>query len=134
MKRNLFIGLGGVFGAMIRFHAKGVTTPYHGLLPLNTLLTNLLGCFLLALILTFAYEVLEIDAALRLGIATGFLGALTTFSTLCKEAFTLFYAGHAMEALLYLLLSTLLGASSVYLGIWVSRALIHNWVHQRRSL
>ncbi len=124
MKRTLFIGCGGLLGAIIRFHGKGVALPYQGPLPLNTLLTNLLGCFLLALILTLAYEVLEMDTNLRLGIATGFLGALTTFSTLCKETYQLASEGSPHFALLYLLLSTVLGIGAVYAGLWTARVLI----------
>jgi fluoride ion exporter CrcB/FEX len=64
----------------------------------NTLVVNLVGCFLLAAILTLALEVLEISSDLRLGVSTGFIGAFTTFSTLCKEILIMASQGYYLTA------------------------------------
>ncbi|MGE5493729.1 MAG: fluoride efflux transporter FluC [Burkholderiales bacterium] len=55
-------------------------------------------CFLLALIMSVALELLELNSNLRLGIATGLLGAFTTFSTICKEASSLIFQGLYFQA------------------------------------
>lgn len=79
---------------------------------------------MLALLLTLALEIFEIDESIRLGIATGFLGGYTTFSTLCKETVTLLVSGYYFSAITYLTMSTVLGLAAVYLGIVVAREVI----------
>ncbi len=49
--------------------------------PLATFVVNVSGCFILGLFLTLATERLPVDPRLRLFLATGFVGAYTTFST-----------------------------------------------------
>ena len=93
MRKYIFIAIGGMLGAILRYFIKNIHIyNYKEAIPINTLLINVSGSFLLALILTIAFEIFEFDADLRLGIATGFLGAYTTFSTLCKETVNLMNA------------------------------------------
>ena len=81
---ELFIAIGGMLGSISRFAIKNIHMwNYHENTSLNTLFINITGSFLLALILTIAFEVWNFDPDILLGIATGFLGAYTTFSTLC---------------------------------------------------
>lgn len=117
MKRFLLIGIGGFLGAVLRAVVKNqLLVPYSMLFPWNTLLINVLGSFLIALFLTICMEVVEVDSDIRLCIATGFIGAFTTFSTVCKEAVKLLQHGQAAIAMTYLLVSILLGLSAVYAG------------------
>lgn len=61
-----------------------------GYLPYGTLAANLAGAFLLLFLMTIFLELLPLGRpALRLGLATGFLGSFTTFSTLSRELFEL---------------------------------------------
>ena len=46
----------------------------------------------------------------------GFLGAFTTFSTMCKETVQLMSSGLHILAFLYILLSILLGLGAAWLG------------------
>lgn len=122
MKRYLYIGIGGVFGAIARYVIKNIHIyGYQGLIPMNTLLINVLGSFLLALLLTSASEILYLDMDIRIGIGTGFLGAFTTFSTMSKEAVALMRSGHYSYAVFYLGLSTILGLAAAYLGVIAAR-------------
>lgn len=84
----VYIGVGGFLGAIARF-ALGqlIGTINQTAFPWGTLTINLLGSFVLGFFLTVALEQLSISAELRLGIATGFLGAFTTFSPLCGGIF-----------------------------------------------
>lgn len=119
------MAVGGFLGADARFFLKSIQIlDYNGSFPLNTMLINILGCFLLAAILTLAFEIMEFDADIRLGVATGFLGAFTTFSTLCKETADLLATGHYASAFSYVALSTLLGLLSAYLGTVAARETI----------
>jgi len=125
MRKYIFIGAGGFVGAISRFYIKGLPIGrYDGTLPLNTLIVNIAGCFLIGLFLTVALEIWELDTNIRLGISTGLLGALTTFSTLCKEIYTLILQGEYLTAAIYVTISSVLGLSAVYLGVIVAREVI----------
>lgn len=90
MKKYIYLGLGGLFGAVLRMIIKNSDKfMYKEVFPLDTLIVNILGCFLIALFMNICIELVEIDPDLRLGIASGFIGALTTFSTVCKEIVSL---------------------------------------------
>lgn len=129
MRKYIYIGLGGILGAILRYLIKGVHIYYyHENVPLNTLLINAAGSFTLALVLTVAFEVWEFDANVRLGIATGFLGAFTTFSTLCREAVELIYHGDYFPAVSYMAVSAMLGIAAVYFGIVLARETVSKLV------
>lgn len=124
MKNCLYIGLFGFLGAVLRFFIKSINIcSYKEAVPISTIIINVTGSFILALIFT-TFEVIKVKEEIRLGIATGFLGAFTTFSTLCKDAITLINNGLYFSALSYVTVSTLLGLCSAYLGIIVGREYI----------
>ena len=124
MKKNLLILLGGSIGAGLRFAIKNEPSiRLKNDFPLNTLIINLIGCFLIGMILTVAFEYYEMDADVRLGIVTGFIGAFTTFSTMCKEIYVLMTTGHPIVGLVYCLFSLLAGFLMVILGVSITRIL-----------
>ncbi len=134
MRKYIYIGIGGFIGAILRFIIKDFFSgQYQGSFPFDTLLINTLGCFLLALIMSVALEVLELSSNLRLGIATGLLGAFTTFSTICKEASSLIFQGLFFQAILYAASTLLLGFIAIYLGIAVSREIMRARVERKKS-
>ena len=54
----MFIGIGGMLGAILRYLSEGVQIyHYHENVPLNTFIINVTGSFMLALVLTVAFEV-----------------------------------------------------------------------------
>ena len=79
-------------------------------LPLGTLIANILGCFLIGLF----YNHVE-SKEVYLILATGFCGGLTTFSTLNDELQRLLSNKKAFYS--YLLLTYLLGFLAIFLGI-----------------
>lgn len=101
----------GAIGALTRFAVH------------DTLLVNTLGCFALALLLAAATApALRSHPALRAGLAAGFLGAFTTFSTLCGEIADRFLAGDPLAALGSAALSLALGVLAVFAGHRAGRA------------
>jgi len=122
MKKYVWIGCGGFLGAVLRYLIKGIQIyGYHEAVPLNTLFINVSGTFALALIMTLALEIFELDADIRLGVTTGFLGAYTTFSTLCKEVVGLMRNGAYFSAISYLTVSAVLGLGAAYFGTVLAR-------------
>ena len=121
MRKYIYISIGGALGAVLRLAI--MRNPYNGNFPLNTLAINIVGTFILALFLTTAYETMEIDVYLRLGVSTGFLGAFTTFSTLCKETASLMVSGEYILAISYIIVSAMLGLAAAYFGVALARGM-----------
>ena len=124
MRKYLYIGIGGFLGAIFRFAVRNVQLADHKVnIPLNTLFVNISGCFFLAFLLAAAFSFLELDADIRLGLATGLFGAYTTFSTLCKETAQLLENGMYLTSFAYISLTVLLGFFAAYAGFVTARAL-----------
>ena len=80
----LFIGAGGFFGAISRFLiATGIQKFSGSLFPLGTLSVNVLGSFIIGLAAMFFAQ--NVQPEYKAFVITGFLGALTTFSTFSLE-------------------------------------------------
>lgn len=120
MRKWIGISLGGALGAMLRYLIRGIILiPDAGAFPLNTLLINVVGSF--ALLLTTVSGIFTLKPDLRLGLTVGFLGAFTTFSTVCREIALLLSDGSFGMALLYALSTVLLGLLAAYLGYTLAR-------------
>lgn len=114
----LYIGFGGAAGAAARYLISILLKDYGG--PASTLIANLTGCFLIGLLLTISLEILALSGEMRTGIAVGFIGALTTFSTFTVEVFQLFLSGEILKAVVYPAVSGAAGLLSAYAGVAVA--------------
>ena len=124
MKKYAYIAAGGMLGALARYGTKlFILFPGKWDFPFNTLMVNLAGCFLIALVLTATMDYLEVSDDLKMGITTGFIGAFTTFSTLCRETFQLLSDDRLIAGLAYAALSVALGLGSVFLGVMAAHGL-----------
>jgi CrcB protein len=122
MSRFLVVGLGGFLGAIARYGvALLVGTFWTREFPLATLLINVTGSFVLGLFSTLAAERLDVDPRLRLFVATGFVGAYTTFSTFEYETHRLAETGAVWWGLLNVVTSVAVGYAAVQLGVWLAR-------------
>lgn len=83
------VGVGGAVGAWLRWGLGIALNPLMPTLPLGTLTANLVGGYLIGLAIEFFTQHAGLAPELRLLFITGFLGALTTFSTFSAEAVTL---------------------------------------------
>lgn len=89
--------------------------------PYATLAANLLGSFAIALVVELSLRASAFPPNLRLGLTTGFMGGLTTYSTFNLETTTMAAQGQTGRALLNLL-ATLAGcALAGLLGLWLAR-------------
>ncbi len=82
------IGVGAVLGAWMRWGLGVLLNPVFPTLPLGTLTANLFGGLVIGMMMGGA-EPLGLSPNVRLLVTTGFLGALTTFSTFSAEAVAL---------------------------------------------
>ena len=132
MRKYIYIAVGGMLGAMSRFGFKDINIwDFHGIFPIHTLFVNITGSFFLLMLLTIAFEILDFDADIRLGIATGFLGAYITFSTLCKETVSLMMTGEYITASLYILASAVLGIAAAYQGLLSAKKIIGKLIGEK---
>jgi len=115
------IFVGGVAGALARAGLDEVV-PWNGHdWPWSTFLANVAGTLLLGYIATRLQERLPPSTFRRPLLATGFCGALTTFSTLQIELVELAREGHAGLAAAYLAASVGCGLLVVYIVTALTR-------------
>ncbi|KAB1067208.1 fluoride efflux transporter CrcB [Tamlana haliotis] len=85
MKNLLLVFIGGGFGSVLRFligkHFNSIETG----IPYGTFSANILGSFLIGIILGLAAKHNAINHNHTLLLATGFCGGFTTFSTFIYE-------------------------------------------------
>lgn len=94
----LAIALGAAIGANLRWAIGLGLNSFLPTLPPGTLVANLLGAFLIGLAIATFTAMPELSSFWRLMIVTGFLGALTTFSTFSAEIFTQIQDGRLLWA------------------------------------
>ena len=105
------VGLGGFIGALLRFLIAIRLNKEEGM-PLGTLIVNLIGSFLIGVLIG-----LELPRFWTIFLASGFVGSLTTFSTLIKEFLLLWRGGKRNEFYLYIVYTVVFGVLLTYIGI-----------------
>ncbi len=116
------IGVGAAFGAWSRWGLGLLLNSLHPAMPLGTLAVNLIGGYLIGIVMAVLSGEHSISPEMRLLITTGFLGGLTTFSTFSAESVDLLTRAqygwasvHIMSHLFGSLLMTALGFLSIQL-------------------
>lgn len=122
----IFVATGGALGAVSRYAvALWATSRLPPSFPWGTLMVNLLGCLLIGL-LAVAVGALPLSQQEHLKplVLTGFLGALTTFSTFCFESWRDIEAGRLLVPAVNIVGSCLVGLLLVALGLRLGRLLL----------
>ena len=111
------VGCGGFLGAISRYIISIYTSKqFLFKIPLGTLIVNVLGGFLIGLIMELTIKNNFISPQLKLFLTTGIMGGLTTFSTFSYETILLIKAGTIFFAILNILLNLILSLLGVVLG------------------
>lgn len=87
------VGVGAALGAWLRWGAAALLNPVFPTVPLGTLAVNLGGGYLIGIAVAAFPQHAAWPPEIRLLVITGFLGALTTFSTFSAEVVGLFMRG-----------------------------------------
>lgn len=118
---NVFlVGVGGFFGAVSRFSvSQFINKKFSFTFPIATLFINLLGSFLLGLMIG-----LGIGGSAFLLMGTGFMGAFTTFSTFKLEGIQLHLEKRKRDFLIYNVVSYAGGILLAYIGLEVGHSFL----------
>ena len=119
MKQTLIVGLGGFLGSILRYKLGGLILHHSQSwrFPLSTFTVNVLGCLTIGILAGLAERRDLFSADTRLFLFTGLLGGFTTFSAFSYEGVYLLRRGEPTIALLYALLSVVVGFGAVWLSI-----------------
>lgn len=118
--RVVLVALAGAAGALCRY-GIGLVVGERSF-PWSTLAINVVGSFLLGLLLTMAAS-RQWSPQVTTPIAVGFLGAFTTFSTFAWEGVSLGRADRLYLAAGYIALSVSLGIGAAVVGVRVGQTL-----------
>lgn len=109
--------LGGSMGAALRYSVSLLCQHWRcATLPWATFIVNILGCFLLGLLMGLAERHSQFSGGTYLLLTVGLCGAFTTFSTFTSDTFRLADNGQWLIALTYITASIVIGFVMFYLG------------------
>ena len=120
MKQLLLVFLGGGVGSALRYLVVKYVGTWNAL-PIGTLAVNVLGSFLIGIVLGLSLKQQFLSGNSFLLLATGLCGGFTTFSAFSLENQHLLNSGHFLAFVLYTVSSILLGILAVYLGLYFCR-------------
>jgi CrcB protein len=117
----IFFGAG--FGALLRAAFNLVTVNAASVIPLGTLMANLVGGYLVGIAVAFFGSNPNLSPEWKLFVITGFLGGLTTFSSFSAEVVSFLQRGEYTWALGTALLHLVGSLVLTFLGIFTYQAL-----------
>lgn len=120
----LALACGGAVGALTRYAISLAVPVAGGQFPWATFAINVTGSAALGFLLVLLLERFPRGRLARPVLGTGFLGALTTFSTFMIDAVQLVRDGKAETAIAYVVTSLLAGLVAAWLGMVSARVVI----------
>ncbi len=116
MKSLFYVGLGGAVGSILRYLTSVITQKYYpGSFPLGTFIVNLIGCYVIGLLLGYFSKTPE-NQALKLLLVTGICGGFTTFSAFSAESMQLIQNNQTNLAITYIVCSVIMGLGATFTG------------------
>ena len=115
----LAVFVGGGLGSLTRWALSRWIGSSQAGFPIGTLTANFTACVVLGIITALVMRQTGSPRPIQIGIATGFCGGFSTFSTFSQEAFALFASDRSGIALLYIGLSLALCLLGIGLGYFL---------------
>jgi len=124
VERFFLICLAGAAGTGARYLIQvGAAKAFGQAFPYGTLLVNLVGSFLISLVMALALSGERISPTLRLVLTTGFLGGFTTYSAFNYEILALFEQKAYVPSVVYLALTVIGCLVAGLFGLGAGRAI-----------
>jgi len=125
MERFVWICLAGAAGTGSRYLVSlWAGQRFGAAFPYGTLMVNVTGCFLIALVMHLALNVATFPPNLRFALTTGFMGGFTTYSSFNYETTKLLQDGTPLVALANFGLTVVLCLAAGLLGLVLARRLV----------
>ncbi|WP_334128640.1 fluoride efflux transporter CrcB [Sneathiella sp.] len=125
MTMYLSVALGGALGACARYGTGHLMLRLVGAgFPYSTLVVNILGSFLMGVLIELLALRISISPELRALLVTGFLGGYTTFSAFSLDAALMIEKGEMLSAALYILLSVVLSIAGLFAGLYLMKMVL----------
>jgi CrcB protein len=124
MARFLLICAGGAVGTGARYLLSTALARAFGNFPFGTLAVNVLGSFLVSVLMVLALEKSALSQDLRLIMVTGVMGGFTTYSSFNYETTRMLEEGATGAAALNALLTLAGGFAAGWIGLMAGRQLI----------
>jgi len=122
MTTAAFIAGFGAIGCLARYYLSSWVYGYFGrAFPYGTFAVNIIGAFFIGLLMEFSLRSTLISPNLRIGLAIGLMGGLTTFSTFSYETLKLLEDGQFFTAFTNVLASVAICLALTWAGIYVAR-------------
>jgi CrcB protein len=121
----VLVAVGGAIGASLR-HLVGLMTVrlFGSAFPWGTLTVNVVGSFVMGIIVELIARRLNASMELRLFLMTGLLGGFTTFSSFSLDTATMWERGEVAIAAGYVAGSVVLSIGALFAGLAVMRSLL----------
>lgn len=116
MRSCLFVALGGAVGSVARYLIGLIEINEYTDFPVKTLAINILGSFLIGVIVALSVKKGNWNPDMVLFAKVGICGGFTTFSTFALESSNLFQNGRSAMALTYIFLSIALSIAAVFIA------------------
>lgn len=120
MRLVLAVAFGGAAGSVARYLTSRALAPVADL-PLGTVVVNVVGSFVLGMLVATAPA--GEPSPWRLALGVGFCGGFTTFSAFSIELLALVGNGATGRAAVYAVISVVLGVVAAFAGALAGRAL-----------
>jgi CrcB protein len=122
MLKIVAVAVGGSLGAAARYLVSiWAADRFGAAFPYGTLIANVAGCFVIGAFMTLTTERIIVSPHWRLLVSVGFIGGLTTFSSLSYETLKLLEDAQAAMAFYNLLINVTAGFFATWLGISLAR-------------
>jgi len=120
--RTCVVAMGGLLGSVARFWLGGAVQRINASdFPIGTLAVNVLGSFLIGLVMAASLERGTPGPTTRLFLTVGFCGGFTTMSTFSYETLALLRDGQTAFALGNIAASVVGGLAAAWLGYTLGR-------------
>ena len=120
----VLVAAGGAIGSVFRYLVGIWSVRLAGVnFPWGTLTVNVVGSFLIGLLVELVARRLNASMEMRLFLVTGVLGGFTTFSSFSLDAVSLFERGALGLSAVYVLASRSVSIAAVFAGLALGRNL-----------
>jgi CrcB protein len=125
MLNILLAAMGGAIGSVLRYLVGVFSVRWFGpSFPWGTLTVNVVGSFVIGLMVEVIARRFNASAEMRVFIVTGIIGGFTTWSSFTLDTMVLFGRGATFAAAAYVIGSLVISFAAVFAGLALGRAML----------